>query len=56
MSAIIYTIIENCRLHDIDPMEYLLDVLPRIEDHPKRRVAELLPRPWKAARKRGAAV
>jgi transposase len=50
MSAIIYTIIENCRLHGIDPMEYLLDVLPRIDDHPKCRTAELLPRAWKAAR------
>lgn len=49
-SAIIYTIIENCRLHDIDPMEYLLDVLPRIEDHPTNRIAELLPRAWRDAR------
>jgi transposase len=49
-SAIIYTIIENCRLHDIDPMEYLLDVLPRVMDHPRNRIGELLPAAWKAAR------
>jgi transposase len=49
-SAIIYTIIENCRLNDIDPMEYLLDVLPRIMDHPRNRIRELLPRAWKEAR------
>lgn len=47
MSAIIYTIIENCRLHGIDPTEYLLDVLPRIESHPEDRRAELLPAAWK---------
>jgi transposase len=50
MSAIIYTIVENCRLHGIDPMEYLLDVLPRIEDHPKSKIGDLLPLAWKQAR------
>ncbi len=56
MSAIIYTIIENCRLHDIDPMEYLNDVLPRIMDHPHQRISELLPRQWKQARRTAADV
>lgn len=50
ISAIIYTIIENCRMHDIDPMEYLLDVLPRVMDHPQTRIGELLPLAWKQAR------
>jgi transposase len=50
MSAIIYTIVENCRMWDIDPMEYLRDVLPRIMDHPAARIRELLPRQWKQAR------
>ncbi len=50
MSAIIYTIVENCRMWDINPMEYLLDVMPRVMEHPADRVAELLPRAWKAAR------
>jgi transposase len=54
-SAIIYTIIENCRLWGIDPMEYLNDVLPRIMDHPQTRIAELLPRQWKEARFAAAA-
>jgi len=54
-SAILYTIIENCRLNDIDPVEYLEDVLPRIQDHPKARICELLPRQWKAAREQRAA-
>jgi transposase len=54
-SAILYTIIENCRLEGIDPREYLEDVLPRIASHPPGRVAELLPRQWKQAREHAAA-
>jgi len=53
-TAILYTIIENCRLVGIDPREYLEDVLPRIASHPPERVAELLPRQWKAAREDAA--
>lgn len=49
-SAIIYTIVENCRMWGIDPMEYLLDVMPRVMDTPTNRVAELLPRAWLRAR------
>jgi transposase len=49
-SAIIYTIVENCRMWDINPMEYLLDVMPRVMEHPANRIAELLPRAWKEAR------
>lgn len=45
-SAIIYTIIENCRMHSIDPFSYLVDVLPRIQDYPANRINELLPRQW----------
>jgi hypothetical protein len=54
-SEILYTILENSRLHDIDPVESLGDVLPRTQDHPKARLCELLPRQWKAAREQRAA-
>lgn len=54
-SAILYTIIENCRLHGINPLEYLCDVMPKIMDHPAKRITELLPRQWKAAREATAA-
>lgn len=50
-SAIIYTIIENCRMHGIDPFAYLVDVLPRIQDYPVNRISELLPRQWEKAQK-----
>jgi len=53
-TAVVYTIIENCRLVGIDPREYLEDVLPRVASHPPERVAELLPRQWKQERERAA--
>ena len=50
-SAIIYTMVENCRVHGIDPLAYLTDVMPRIVDRDSGAdVSDLLPRQWKAAR------
>jgi transposase len=37
----------TCRLHGIDPYDYLVDVLQRIAQHPAARVAELTPWLWK---------
>jgi transposase len=45
-AAAIYTLIETCKLNDIDPRAWLADVLARIADHPARRIAELLPWNW----------
>jgi transposase len=36
-----------CRLHDIHPTTYLVDVLQRVAEHPASRVDELTPRNWK---------
>jgi transposase len=36
----------TCRLHDIDPYDYLVDVLQRVGQHPASRVHELIPREW----------
>lgn len=46
--GIVQTLIVTCRLHGIDPYEYLVDVLQRVAEHPASRVAELTPRRWKA--------
>lgn len=48
-AAAIYTLIETCKLNDIDPRAWLADVLARIADHPAKQIAELLPWNWKAA-------
>jgi len=45
--GIIQSLLVTCRLHDIDPYDYLVDVLQRLGDHPASRVHELTPREWK---------
>lgn len=45
--AVLYSLIATCQKHDVNPVEYLTDVLLRIQDHPKARIAELLPHRWK---------
>jgi hypothetical protein len=53
-SAIIYTMAENCRLHGIDPLAYLADVMPQLVDREDGDdVSTLLPRQWKAAHNAG---
>lgn len=44
-AAAIYTLIETCKLNDVDPRARLADVLKRLPDHPAKRIHELLP--WK---------
>jgi transposase len=45
--GIIQSLLVTCRLHDIDPCDYLVDVLQRVGNHPASRVHELTPREWK---------
>jgi transposase len=49
-AAAIYALIETCKLNDVDPRAWLADVLARIADHPMKRITDLLPWNWKAAR------
>jgi len=46
-TATIYSLIACCKLNDVDPYEYLTDVLGRIADHNHREIEELLPHKWK---------
>ena len=50
-AAAIYTLIETCKLNGVDPQAWLADLLARLPDHPAKRIGELLPWHWKAARK-----
>lgn len=45
--AVIYSIIETCKLHGIDPEAYLADVLVRISTTPASQIATLMPRLWR---------
>lgn len=49
-TAILYTIIENCRREKIDPREYLEDVLTRLPDMKASEVAALTPAKWAKAK------
>ena len=48
-AAAIYTLIETCKLNDIDARAWLADVLTRIHDHPAKRIDDLLPWNWQSA-------
>jgi transposase len=49
-SAIIYTLLENCKRQGINPREYLHDVLSRLPAMTNRQTAALTPANWIAAR------
>ena len=48
-SAVIYSIIESCRRHGIEPSAYLTDVFRRIPDMLISEVGQLAPANWKVA-------
>jgi transposase len=54
-AAAIYTLIETCKLNDVDPQAWLADILARLPDHSAKRIDELLPWNWKRARDQRAA-
>lgn len=45
----LYTLVATCEARGINPFAYLADVIPRVQDHSKRRLDELLPGPWSRA-------
>ncbi len=55
-AAAIYTLIETAKLNDIDPRAWLADVLARLQDHPAKRIDELLPWNWKRLRGKARAL
>jgi transposase len=55
-AAAIYTLIETCKMNDVDPQAWLADVLARLPDHPASKLTELLPWTWKATQQSKTAV
>jgi len=45
-AAVVYTLIECCRLAKVDMASYLADVLVRVATHPADRLEELVPSRW----------
>jgi transposase len=54
-SAIIYSIIESCRRHGVDPHEYLNDVLERIPRASNQEIASMTPAAWAKAKAKAEA-
>jgi transposase len=52
-SAIIYSIIESCRCHRVEPYAYLHDVLTRLPSMTNRQIKDIVPKAWAAATKNG---
>ena len=42
----LYSLVASCEANAINPVEYLTDVLGRLNDHPNSRLDELLPHLW----------
>ena len=42
-SAMLYSLFATCKLHNIEPMKWLTEVLSIIKDHPINKIKELLP-------------
>ena len=45
--AVLQSLVSTCRVHDVNPEQYLTEVLMRIQNHPQSRIEELLPQNWK---------
>ena len=48
-AAAIFSLIQTCKLNDVDPQAWLAFVLAKLPDHPAKKIDELLPWNWKAA-------
>jgi transposase len=45
-AALLYSLVQSCKLLDVSPFDYLKDVLMRVATHPQHRIAQLTPRGW----------
>ncbi|HEX7477320.1 MAG TPA: IS66 family transposase [Polyangiales bacterium] len=45
--AVLQSVVSTCRLHGVNPYEYIKDLLLRMQTHPAVRVDELMPWCWK---------
>jgi transposase len=49
-AGMLYSLIGTCKLHQVNPQEWLVNVLTRISSHPINRIDELLPHIWSKQR------
>ncbi|QDF01522.1 transposase [Myxococcus xanthus] len=46
----LYALVATCEANQVNPEEYLADVMLRVQSHPNSRISELLPHEWKRRR------
>jgi len=46
----LYSLVATCEVNGVNPVEYLADVLIRVQTHPASRIDELLPHRWTPSR------
>lgn len=45
-AAIFYSLFACCKMNEVDPAEWLLDVMQRLPNHPINQIGLLLPHLW----------
>ncbi len=46
-ACVLYSLLATCKLHAVNPFDYLRDVIIRVGSHPARDVLDLSPKAWK---------
>jgi hypothetical protein len=46
-AALVYSLVATAKLHEVEPFEYLKDIIGRISDYPYQQITDLLPTNWK---------
>ena len=54
-AALLYSLVQSCKLVDVSPFDYLKDVLLRAATHPQRLIGQLTPKGWADTFRRQAA-
>jgi transposase len=50
-AGLFYSLIGTCKMNQINPVEYLTDVIERINRHPINKIDQLLPQNWEKSQK-----
>ena len=45
-AAVLYSLLNSCKLNKVNPFHYMRDVIARVGDHPICAIAQLLPNRW----------
>lgn len=45
-AGMLYSLLGTCKMHDVNPYEWLKDVITKLPTYPKNKINELLPHIW----------